>query len=592
MTTSMGLFFKENQNINDYKKWILCPKCKIEIPEIQISMSKTTPQLLIRCICSQDTITMSLEMYLEYIKTYNDKFTKRNCSYNSRHFNNVAELYCIDCKMLLCFSCIKTHSIFTSNHQVINRDIHFTTYCFFHETIITTHYCLKCNIKICSECIKSSHSFHKKKEYCDLWKEINVKDIDTLFNFQKEKFKEKNKQLLTDLIYKIEKIIDELKESIQVIKREYETNEKINKQICDLIDIAISNFKTTKNTPNYNIIRSFHNFTKFSNDSSKINIEDVNYQALIKSTYDYFKNNYIIRPAVNYTLLKTIKHKDNKDKVTLLLELNDNRVATGLGNGVINIWDKSFQEVELTAKYHIGSINDMCQLANNILASCSMDSKIILYNISSTDINFHQILIGHKTGVCCLLIIDKTNNLLSSSYDNTMILWDVNCYQNLLTINEHGDAIMQCICLTDKKLVSCSLDETIRFWDLPSSTSCSCVQIKAHDSPVYSLLQLSNSILVSGGYRMIKLWDVVSYTCSGVMKRVEGQASKIIQLDEDRIISIGSNEGIMQIWDIKTLICVQRVLGHVWTIQSIICLKSGKYITGSKDSKIKIWELY
>lgn len=592
MSTSMGSFFRENQNINDYKKWIVCPKCKIEIPAITITITKNSPLLLIKCNCSEDIIPISLEQYLEYIRSYTATF-KSHCTSNLKHIDIQAESYCIECQKLLCSTCIKSHCLFTSNHHIINREINLAHHCIIHESNITTHYCIKCNKTICSECIKFTHTKHDKKEFFEMWKEINEKTFDVKFNLQKEKFREKAKEFKKNLINTIEKKILELKQAIQVIENKYDLNEKNNNQICDLIGIILSNFKSTKSLPNYNILHNIEKLFVFNNDSSKKLLNQTNYKKIITVANDYFNYSYIIKTSSNVLEYKTIKPLEIKEKVTALLELKNNKLTSGLGNGSINIWDKDNKEIEFTVVYHTGSITDMCQLSNGQLVSCSMDSKIILYNLTSKGIYFHQMMIDHKTGVCSLLELGNHRHILSSSYDYSMILWDINSVQNVLTINEHGDAIMQCIRLTDKALVSCSLDETIRFWDLNLlSPSCSCIQVKAHESPVYSLIQLTNSFLVSGGDKMIKLWNVKAYTCLGVIQGVEGYARKILQLDEDRIISIGSIEGIIQIWNIKTLLSVSRILGHGWTILAFICLKNGKYVTGSKDSLIKIWEIY
>ena len=71
-------------------------------------------------------------------------------------------------------------------------------------------------------------------------------------------------------------------------------------------------------------------------------------------------------------------------------------------------------------------------------------------------------LIGHLGSVRGLCQIND-QYFASSSFDNTIKIWDINSKQCINTLTEHQSNVI-CIIFCDNYLISCSNDKTIKFW--------------------------------------------------------------------------------------------------------------------------------
>ena len=122
-------------------------------------------------------------------------------------------------------------------------------------------------------------------------------------------------------------------------------------------------------------------------------------------------------------------------------------------------------------------------------------------------------LVGHKGAVKNVKFMHQTNRLISSSDDNTIILWDVTAetiLQQYSGENGHSDYVRGlCVCAASPHLfVSGSYDHTLKLWDTNTNT---CLLTLDHQHPVESLLVLKQmTILISTGGNKIKIWDLLT----------------------------------------------------------------------------------
>ena len=102
--------------------------------------------------------------------------------------------------------------------------------------------------------------------------------------------------------------------------------------------------------------------------------------------------------------------------------MNDGRLISGSRHKSIIIYNKETYKPDLIIKEHSGTVNYIIQLSSGILASCSGDKSIKLFNIKE------------------------------------------NKYEVLQTLNDHNDLVLKIIELKNKTLVSCSSDCSIIFY--------------------------------------------------------------------------------------------------------------------------------
>ncbi|CAD8125618.1 unnamed protein product [Paramecium sonneborni] len=193
-------------------------------------------------------------------------------------------------------------------------------------------------------------------------------------------------------------------------------------------------------------------------------------------------------------ILKNLKTQTNQKEKNTFSLINFNRKPQILENPSIfkeNLDKFTFEIInENTIKQ-----NDLCYAFdfNNdqsiVLAGCA--NNIQIFQHYQGQLNQIQLLKEHKDRVLTLNFMKKTNNFVSGSRDNSIIIWQVIRYQQWNSqqiLNGHSDWIF-CLLLnnTDDLIISGSRDKTIKF-QMKQNNKWLCSQtITDHTDWVYSL---------------------------------------------------------------------------------------------------------
>jgi WD40 repeat protein len=102
---------------------------------------------------------------------------------------------------------------------------------------------------------------------------------------------------------------------------------------------------------------------------------------------------------------------------------------------------------------------DLAPFTNHILASCSMDSTIKIWN-TTRGVNLRT-LQGHRATVICIRKI-SVDVLISSSMDKTIRLWNLTSGDNFKIINEGVDVVDCYLLLENGRLASGDRDFMIK----------------------------------------------------------------------------------------------------------------------------------
>ena len=120
------------------------------------------------------------------------------------------------------------------------------------------------------------------------------------------------------------------------------------------------------------------------------------------------------------TYITTLKIHTNS--VLCLTILNDGRLVSGSSDNSIIIYNKETYQPNIIIQEHDDAINYLIQLKNGILASCSNDKTIKLFNIKENEYELIQTLNLHYRWVNKILELSN-NYLVSGSYDETIIFY-------------------------------------------------------------------------------------------------------------------------------------------------------------------------
>ena len=269
------------------------------------------------------------------------------------------------------------------------------------------------------------------------------------------------------------------------------------------------------------------------------------------------KNSLKIFDINNYNLVKILDNNETSQIENFIFFINilknSNLIYT---KGIfIKILDIENFEIK-SLKGHSDAVIYVIELKNNNLASSSFDNTIIIWENKNNNYEIYKILKGHKYEVSPLLEINN-NLLVSSSFHEKIIkIWDLNNYMNICSI--------ECQCT--------SWAETI-------------------------LLYNKNYLLIAG--LGLYILDLVQFKIIKHFKIEEKKFIKFIKKINNNIYLTGDGSQIklpgnlIQWKIIKKLEWVQekKITMHKLGINVIIILDNNNImITGSNDCKIKIWK--
>jgi WD40 repeat protein len=160
------------------------------------------------------------------------------------------------------------------------------------------------------------------------------------------------------------------------------------------------------------------------------------------------------------------------------------------------------------------------------------------------------------------------------------------------TLRGHTLAVMSVIS-NGRSAASCSLDGTIRTWDL-DKRRCTGV-FSGHTDWVNSIDYDSSKpdldYVVSGSYdTSVRLWDTKNKKCKRILWGHQNIVWSV-QLAGNRAVSC-SSDATVRVWDVEAGVCTQTLTGHD---AAIYCCQydpvRNVVVSGSMDKTLRFWDL-
>ncbi len=286
---------------------------------------------------------------------------------------------------------------------------------------------------------------------------------------------------------------------------------------------------------------------------------------------------------------------EEQDRVLSCAYSGDGKLfAVGLENGNINLYDTSNWEKKDTLRGHSGGITSvMYSPKNDQIVSSSWDTTVRLWNIDTGKTQL--ILKDHHHEAVNVAYSPNGDQIASISYDNTIKLWDV-CNGNLLQTLKGHSKIVTSVAYSPKgnQLASASYDDTVRLWDLSSGALLH--TLKAHKSIVTSIAYLSEGDqLVSASWdKTLLIWDVREGKVIHTLEGHNHQVHCVMYLQHpqgNRIVS-GSYDKTIRLWNPNTGKLLYTLEGHGDNITSVAYSPQFNQIaSGSYDKTVRLWNI-
>ncbi|KAI9313606.1 WD40-repeat-containing domain protein [Dichotomocladium elegans] len=194
----------------------------------------------------------------------------------------------------------------------------------------------------------------------------------------------------------------------------------------------------------------------------------------------------------------------------------------------------------------------------------------------------YKTLTGHDDDVLCVDFNHPRGILVSSSLDDTVRVWDLYKHRCLGILEGHTSTV-RCLQLSDATLLTGAEDGAIKLWNLssippaPTPSSISSASVTSSSAPS------SPSLTATTADDNTAPLNVLTDCCTGTL---DGHQAEVTALFMDRNTAVsGSNDKTMRQWDLETQKCV-LTLDVMWASNS-----AGAASTSSWRSAFDQWSL-
>lgn len=276
---------------------------------------------------------------------------------------------------------------------------------------------------------------------------------------------------------------------------------------------------------------------------------------------------------------------------TLAFSPNGDILATGDGNGFIQIWNiKNQQQLAMLKGHSRGVRSVVFSPDGQFLASGGEDSIVKLWDIEKKECLY--ILEGHTNWVRSIAFSLNNRFLATGSSDLTIRLWDIQKKKYVSVFRGHTRSIRSVSFSHDSQfLASGSSDSTIRIWSIQKKK---CTSIfRGHTKSVRSVSFSHNGqFLASGsGDNTVALWDVKKRRCIHIFEGHKKWVQSVIFSPNDHALVSVSGDCTIRIWDIPKKQNQYVLEGHTNPIRAVSFSPSGKFFaTCGGDDTIRLWD--
>lgn len=196
----------------------------------------------------------------------------------------------------------------------------------------------------------------------------------------------------------------------------------------------------------------------------------------------------------------------------------------------------------------------------------------------------------HTSPISSVHYLEGTETILTGSYDNSAILWDLK--GNILVTLTHEQAVIK-ITQNDQYLATVSRDQSARIWSRQGELLHS---LTAHSAQVNDIQFVDpKKWIVTGSFdKSVKIWDYNGTLLHSIDVFPSGIRCVAISLENDLILA-GQRDGTLSFVNLKSA-HVRNIQAHALNDEEYKMINSvqfyqNKIISGGSDGYVRIWDL-
>ncbi|MEP2671266.1 MAG: caspase family protein [Cyclobacteriaceae bacterium] len=155
---------------------------------------------------------------------------------------------------------------------------------------------------------------------------------------------------------------------------------------------------------------------------------------------------------------------------------------------------------------------------------------------------------GHSGNVTDLDTNEDGSLLVSSSMDNTLIVWDVNARTKLVTLIGHEKSVTHGKFISSSKIASASNDNSMKVWDVETGKIIN--SYVDHSKKLKSLAVSTTSIATGGSDNKITIRNVEDGEVRNQFVAADAAISALAFDGKGEKLIAGSDDGTVKVWEI------------------------------------------
>jgi WD40 repeat protein len=259
--------------------------------------------------------------------------------------------------------------------------------------------------------------------------------------------------------------------------------------------------------------------------------------------------------------------------------------------GKIKVYDENLNFLNSFQPHGWNIINQIKQLPNGYVATCSNDKTVKIWDPSSSPWTLLRNFTGHTDIVLSLEAINS-DLIASGSQDGTIQIWYLNTGELKRTINTLSPVSRLKLLSNGVYLVGSLFQSVLNIFDI--NTGGNINYMMGHSSMVMDLEMIPNSDLLASSSEdlSIRLWNLTSQTCKFVLTGHTDAVYALKSISTDTLAS-ASMDNTIKLWNVSNGYLIRTLTGHtssiLWSMDLID--ETQKLVSGSIDQSIIIWNL-
>jgi WD40 repeat protein len=203
----------------------------------------------------------------------------------------------------------------------------------------------------------------------------------------------------------------------------------------------------------------------------------------------------------------------------------------------------------------------------------------------------HRLLLGHSDAITRVSYSPDGKTVLTSSFDKTARLWDVESGRLLRVLEGHTSPLTTALFSSNGSRIVTAGDHTARIWN--TATGKELAILKGHTGDVWNAMFSPDGkyMVTASDDRTARLWDAENgkalITFAGHLGTV---ADASFNREGDRIVT-ASADRTARVWDVGTGREVAVLSGHTAAVGTAYFSPDGtRVLTASSDGTVRLWD--